>query len=77
MNDMLLNKLQVINAYSEYLSTTEPYHSNITTNHLIYAKNISQEVWNSNTTISDNILWQIADKVWHYVARYIHGEIRN
>jgi hypothetical protein len=34
---------------------------------------IAQNVWDYNGTISDNILTQIATKIWNWVARYTHG----
>jgi hypothetical protein len=36
---------------------------------------IAQNVWNYNGTISDNILTQIATKIWNWVARYTHGVV--
>jgi len=42
---------------------------------LTNATNIAGDIWSQNVTIHPNILLQIVDNVWNYVARYIHGEI--
>lgn len=66
-----VNTTEILNNVWNATNRTLTYYPDQTN----YTK-IATDVWTNNSTIiSDNILLQIATKIWNFAYRYTHGEI--
>lgn len=72
----MTNYTQVANAVWNNTNRNLTYYQNFTTPQVDMTNytQVASSVWNFAGSITDNVLSQIATKIWNWVARYTHGE---